>query len=105
METKVVGLLDLQTGQREDNEHVARLGVSVARDFRRHGIGRALVSKAISEAKELPGCCRIQLECAPWNEAAIRLYREFGFEVEAIRRKGVNLRGTPEDDLVLALVW
>lgn len=101
----VVGLLDLQAGQRPDNCHSARFGVSVAQPYRGHGIGRALIESALVGARAWPGFCRIELECVSWNTAGIALYRSLGFEIEGIKRKGVNFRGQPEDDVLMALVW
>jgi putative acetyltransferase len=102
---EVVGMLDFHTGQRDHNRHAGGFGMSVAKAWRGRGIGRKLVARAIREAKAWPGFCRIEIECVPWNTAAIRLYESFGFIIEAHKRKALNLRGVPEDDLLMALVW
>ena len=101
----VVGLLDLQAGQRSDNRHAARFGVSVGRAFRARGIGRKLIECALVEAKAWPELCRVELECVSWNTSGLALYQSLGFEVEGIKRKGVNFRGQPEDDVLMAMVW
>jgi GNAT superfamily N-acetyltransferase len=49
---------------------------------RRGGLGRALVAAAIARARER-GCRRIALDTAERNEAAVPLYRSFGFSDEA----------------------
>jgi ribosomal protein S18 acetylase RimI-like enzyme len=43
------------------------------------GIGRELVEAALARARER-GCARILLDTAESNEAALRLYRSFGFK-------------------------
>ena len=90
---EVVGMLDLSAGERPDIRHTGR------------GVGRNLLSAAIAAAKEWPGFCRIELECVAWNAAGIRLYESLGFVIEARKTKAVNLRGRPEDMLLMALTW
>ncbi|MDB5438621.1 MAG: hypothetical protein JWM33_1048 [Caulobacteraceae bacterium] len=102
---QVIGLLDLNGGVRPHNLHIATLGMSVAKGYRGQGLGSRMLREALTLAKTWPGLCRLELECAPWNAPALRLYQKFGFEVEAVRRKGINLRGAPEDDLSMVLIW
>jgi len=101
----VVGLLDVWGGDRADRRHLGRIGLSVARDLRGRGLGRRLLRAAIEQARAWPDFCRLELECVPWNAPAIRLYESLGFLHEGRRVKGVNLRGTPEDMLLMALTW
>jgi RimJ/RimL family protein N-acetyltransferase len=104
-EDTIVGMLDLSAGERPDDRHGGRFGMSVARRWRRRGVGRRLLTAAIDETKGWPGFCRIELECAPWNAPAIALYESLSFILEGKRRKALNLRGRPEDMLLMALVW
>ena len=102
---EVVGMLDLSAGERPDNRHGGRFGMSIAKRWRRRGVGRGLLSAAIREAREWPGFCRIELECVAWNTAGVRLYESLGFVIEARKTKAINLRGRPEDMLLMALTW
>jgi len=52
--------------------------VIVLKEFRRHGIGRALMNKIISLAQER-GCSRLTLEVREDNPAAQKLYLDCGF--------------------------
>ena len=54
----------------------------VSPQARRGGLGRALVAAAIDRARAR-GCRRIALDTAERNEAAVPLYRSFGFNDEA----------------------
>jgi ribosomal protein S18 acetylase RimI-like enzyme len=54
----------------------------VSADARRGGLGRALLAAAIERARER-GVRRIALDTAERNEAAVALYRSFGFSDEA----------------------
>jgi RimJ/RimL family protein N-acetyltransferase len=101
----VVGALDLWAGERPDNRHAGRFGMSVARGWRGVGVGRRLLTRAIEEVRAWPGFCRLDLECVAWNTAAIALYESLGFKVEARMTKAINLRGRPEEMLLMALTW
>jgi ribosomal protein S18 acetylase RimI-like enzyme len=54
----------------------------VAADARRGGLGRALVQATIERARAR-GSRRIELDTAERNEAAVSLYRSFGFSDKA----------------------
>ena len=58
--------------------------VAVFPEYRRQGVGRALVEKLIAEAGR--ECAFLSLEVRASNEAALALYYELGFEVQGIRR-------------------
>jgi RimJ/RimL family protein N-acetyltransferase len=102
---EVIGLLDFWTGERPDNRHSGHFGMSVAKAWRGRGLGRRMLQTIIDEARGWPGFCRIELECVAWNTAAIGLYESLGFVVEGRMVKAINLRGQPEDMLVMALTW
>jgi RimJ/RimL family protein N-acetyltransferase len=102
---RIIGMLDLSAGDRPDSRHAGRFGMSVAKAWRGRGVGRQLLAAAIEEARGWPGFCRIELECVAWNAAGIRLYESLGFVLEARKTKAVNLRGRPEDMLLMALTW
>jgi RimJ/RimL family protein N-acetyltransferase len=102
---EIVGILDLSAGERPDTRHSGRFGMSVAKRWRGRGVGHKLLSAAIGAAREWPGFCRIELECVAWNARGIRLYESLGFVLEARKTKAVNLRGRPEDMLLMALTW
>lgn len=102
---ELVGMLDLWASEQAEYRHSGRLGMSVARAWRGRGVGAALMAEAIRRARTWEGFCRIELEVAAWNTRGIALYERAGFRHEARRTKGINLRGAPEDSLLMALVW
>jgi ribosomal protein S18 acetylase RimI-like enzyme len=101
----IAGMVDLHSGLKAHENHAAKLGISVSREWRGRGLGRRLMCEAIAKTKRWEGFCRIELEVVPWNVNAIALYENLGFVREAVKKKGVNLRGCPEDEYQMALVW
>lgn len=96
---EIVGRLSLARDTHPASHHVADLGLMVAAPFRRHGIGRALLDQAVEWAREV-GIEKLELHVFPYNEPAIRLYEQFGFEREGLRKAHYR-RG---DELVDALL-
>lgn len=67
-----------------DEGHITN--VAVHPDYRRHGIGREIVSRLLAFSEE-EGVEQQTLEVRPSNSGAIALYEGFGFQL-AGRRKG-----------------
>jgi RimJ/RimL family protein N-acetyltransferase len=65
------------------------IGMMVARDWRGRGVGSALVAAAIEWGRE-HGLHKLTLSVFPHNEAAIGLYRKFGFVEEGRREKQIR---------------
>jgi putative acetyltransferase len=81
-----VGHLGLDASFRARRAHVATLGMAVRDDFQHRGVGSFLLGAAISLADNWLGILRIELNVFTDNEAALRLYRKFGFVVEGTHR-------------------
>jgi RimJ/RimL family protein N-acetyltransferase len=75
------------------------LGMFVAREWRGRGVGTALVAAGIEWARER-GLHKLALGVFPHNEAAIALYRKFGFVEEGRLVKHVRRRSGELWDLV-----
>ena len=81
----VVGLLFVI----ESSFGFGEIGMMVAADRRGRGVGSALVAAAIEWA-QARGLHKLTLSVFPHNEAAIALYRKFGFLEE--RRRTAHIR-------------
>jgi RimJ/RimL family protein N-acetyltransferase len=86
-------LVAVASGQLVGMVHIERnrfgfgeLGMLVAADRRGRGVGSALVAAAI-EWGRAQGLHKLSLSVWPHNEAAIALYRKFGFVEEGRRTK------------------
>jgi len=102
---EIVGMISIAGGELPFDRHAGILGVSVAPQWRGRGLGRKLIRAAIAEAQSWPEFCRIELLCSSWNARGLKLYESLGFVTEGIKRKAVNMRGKPEDEVLMALVW
>jgi len=81
-----------------DELHVAT--ISTHPDFRKQGIGKKLLTHALKSARD-EGVTRSFLEVRESNEAAIRMYKSFGF-VEDGRRKEYY-KDNHEDAILMTL--
>ena len=82
----IVGRLSVGRDPHPASQHVADLGLMVAKAHRGQGIGAALLQAAVDWAKER-GVQKLELHVFPHNEPAIRLYERFGFEREGYRKR------------------
>ena len=97
----IVGRLSLARDTHPASTHVADLGLMVAVDARRQGVGRALLAAAVDWARS-NGVRKIELHVFPWNEPAIQLYERFGFEREGYRKAHYRRAGEDVDAILMA---
>jgi RimJ/RimL family protein N-acetyltransferase len=96
---RIVGRLSLSRDPHPASRHVADLGLMVASDYRRRGVGRALMLGAEDWAREA-GVHKLELHVLPYNDAAIALYESLGYLREGVRRNHYR-RGAELVDAVL----
>jgi len=84
---EVVGQAGLfSPGAAPRRRHVMGLGISVGAAAQGQGVGTALMTALCDYADNWVGCLRIELTVYTDNEIALRLYRNFGFEIEGTSR-------------------
>ena len=76
---------------RAKTRHRAVFGITVLKEFWRLGIGSALTEACIECAKKA-GYWQIELEVVAENEAAVLLYRKYGFTVYGSNPRGFLTR-------------
>ena len=82
-ENEVIGQLGLHTLLNHPRRrHVGQIGMAVRDDWQGRGAGTALIQAAVDLADKWLNLSRLELEVYTDNEAAIRLYKRFGFAVE-----------------------
>lgn len=82
----VVGQLGLCVESSPRRKHAAHIGMGVKSDARRSGVGSALIAAMIELAEQWLAVQRIELTVYTDNDAAIGLYKKFGFIVEGTLR-------------------
>jgi RimJ/RimL family protein N-acetyltransferase len=97
----LVGRLSVGRDPHPASTHVADVGLMVAVDARRQGVGTALLQAAVGWARET-GVRKLELHVFPWNEAAIALYDAFGFEREGFRKRHYRRGGEFVDAILMA---
>jgi putative acetyltransferase len=98
----IVGRLSLARDTHPASTHVADLGLMVAKDARRQGVGWELMKAAVEWARS-SGIRKLELHVFPWNEPAIHLYERFGFEREGLRKQHYQRAGEDVDAILMAL--
>jgi RimJ/RimL family protein N-acetyltransferase len=97
----LVGRLSVGRDPHPASTHVADVGLMVALDARRQGVGTALLRSAVDWARERD-VRKLELHVFPWNEAAIALYEAFGFEREGFRKRHYRRGGEFVDAILMA---
>jgi putative acetyltransferase len=99
----VVGWCDISPGWHHTLQHCGALGMGLLREYRGRGIGGELLQACLALAKDR-GITRVELEARADNEAALRLYRRFGFEYEGTKKRGMRVNGEYQDTIAMALL-
>jgi RimJ/RimL family protein N-acetyltransferase len=97
----LVGRLSIGRDPHPASSHVADVGLMVAADARRQGVGTALLRAAADWARQ-NGIWKLELHVFPWNEAAIALYEAFGFQREGYRTRHYRRGGEYVDAILMA---
>lgn len=95
---RLIGMLDADIHRNSQRSHCTSFGMSVLNEYRRHGVGSALLKELFLWAKEHQ-LNRIELEVFSNNLAAIGLYKKMGFWVEGVKKEAVRV-GAGYVDLV-----
>ncbi len=99
--SRIVGRLSLSRDPHPASRHVADLGLMVAVDHRRRGVGTALLHAAVAWARGA-GVGKLELHVFPWNEPALALYESFGFAREGYRKRHYARGGELVDAILMA---
>jgi len=91
IQNKVVGMVRVQAGQGR-RKHIGFLGMAVHDKYQGQGIGKMLVLTAIDLADNWLNLMRLELDVYTDNERALRLYKNFDFEIEG-RMRCSSFRG------------
>ena len=98
-----VGMIGLHTRPDQPRRrHAACLGMTVRDDWQGKRVGTALMKAALDLADKWLNLERIELDVYCDNEPGVRLYRNFGFEVEGTLRRHAFRDGRFVDAFLMA---
>jgi RimJ/RimL family protein N-acetyltransferase len=82
-------------------EPALAVGIHIARDWRGHGIGSAMLRYAVRWAKQ-HGYGRLEADIFTSNERSLHLFSKAGFKEDACRRRSVQVGVRQINEIVLA---
>jgi ribosomal protein S18 acetylase RimI-like enzyme len=99
----LIGVVSLVLDTKTKIRHRGHIfAMYVTQNIRRTGAGKALISRAISQAKE-NGIEQLYLTVTASNEPAKKLYQSFGFKVFGIDKNALKFEDTYFDDELMVL--
>lgn len=99
---QVIGNIGLEQISRIRRSHCAHIGMGVALAWQGQGLGSRLLATVLDLADNWMNVQRVELSVYADNQAAIALYRKFGFETEGLLRQYAVRDGSLVDALVMA---
>jgi len=104
-EGKIVAMCDARRDMslKKRSEHIAQLGLTVAKEFRGEGLGEAIFRLAIDLIPYyLPNIRLLKLGVFSPNQAGIALYQKLGFNQYGILAGGILYRGAFVDHILMS---
>jgi ribosomal protein S18 acetylase RimI-like enzyme len=101
---EVVGWCDVTGRPGPLYAHAGVLGIGLLPAFRRQGIGKQLIQRALAAAQDF-GFRRVELAVRANNLNAIELYKRVGFRVEGVQRDAIQLDGSYENLILMGLLF
>ena len=97
----------ISAARREGQEkHVVYISpIIVKRGNIGKGIGHKLMEFLLGKLKYTSGVKRVELIVNSDNEKAVGFFKKFGFEIEAVRKKGTEREGEYIDDFMMVLLF
>ena len=101
---QLAGILTFVRQPREKVRHAGELcGMYVATEFRRRGLGAALIDAVVAHACSLPGMRQLKLTVAASNVEARALYQAKGFARVGVEPDAICVDGRYYDDEIYIL--
>lgn len=99
----VAGMVSVHTfPNRPRRRHVGAIDIVVHAEWQGKGVGKALMCAGLELADNWLNLTRLELEVYADNEAGVRLYERFGFEIEGTLRQHAFRDGRYVDSYVMA---
>lgn len=103
-DSKVLGIAGLHVSPNPRLRHSASIGLSVDENFHGMGIGKALMSAIVDLADNWLMLKRTELGVLEGNDKALSLYKQFGFEVEGVKRAAAVRNGVYVNETIMGRI-
>jgi RimJ/RimL family protein N-acetyltransferase len=100
---KIIGALNVHASQKKRLQHIGEFGISVDENHWKQGIATQLMKHMIDWAKKSKVIRKLNLMVMTNNEAAISLYKKFGFKEEGKITRNTLLNKEFYDDYAMGL--
>ena len=104
LNNEIIGILNVNSSQKKRLKHVGEFGISVLKAHWSKGVGGLLMKYMIDWAKESGIIRKLNLKVLVANDAAIKLYKKFGFEVEGLIKRDFYIKNKFQDTLIMGLI-
>ena len=102
---ELVGCLGCEREQRSKQQHLATLvGMMVAPQAQRQGIGQQLLAACVEAAGRVPGLAQLVLTVTVSNTHVVRLYEQAGFRAWGLLPNAIVVDGVGYDKLHMVRV-
>ncbi|KGM36809.1 GNAT family N-acetyltransferase [Streptococcus sinensis] len=91
LDDEIVGLVSITADFHERIRHIGQVFIVVKKAFWNQGLGRILLEEALAWAENNSILRRLELTVQVRNERAVHLYKELGFEIEGLQKRGAYL--------------
>jgi putative acetyltransferase len=99
---EIIGHAGLHGTKNVRRQHAWGVGIGVREDWQGRGVGTRLMETLIDLADNWLGALRLELTVYTSNEAAVALYRKFGFVIEGTHRAYALREGEYTDSHFMA---
>lgn len=94
----------MHTNKHKKVRHVTVLGIGILKAWRAEGLGRTMMERAISAAREDAEIHKIELGVFSENKIAFSLYESLGFVYEGAKKRALRQPdGSYMDDVIMGL--
>ena len=100
----VLGVAGLHISPNPRLRHCGGVGLSVHENYQGQGIGKALMAAIVDLADNWLMLKRVELGVLEGNDRALSLYKQFGFEVEGVKRASAVRMGQYVDETIMGRI-
>ncbi len=101
---KPAGSLSVFSEQKERTKHNGDFGIAVLKEYWGLGIAKLLMNEMLAWAKANGITRKINLKVSVDNKKAIKLYEDFGFEIEGRLKREICIGGKFTDNYIMGLL-